>query len=155
MKFSEAWDESRTFRIIILGGVTIILVCMFILMANQQDQQAANVASPAVAPPVTAAVVPHSKKRQQENKRFEQCRAKLKKAQKLDLLYDLKIDPLPRVIVGPTFYSIPLDAKQGFADTVNCFLMTGKNDEYINFDLMDYQTGHVVAEYYAGQLKVK
>jgi hypothetical protein len=89
-----------------------------------------------------------------ENKRFEQCKAKLKKAQKLDLLHDLTIDPLPRVIVGPTFYTITLDAKQGFADTVNCFLMTGQ-ESYINFDLLDYQTGHVVAEYSYGKLSVK
>ena len=89
-----------------------------------------------------------------ENKRFEQCKAKLKKAQKLDLLHDLTIDPLPRVVVGPTFYTIPLDAKQGFADTVNCFLMTGQ-ESYINFDLLDYQTGHVVAEYSYGKLSVK
>ena len=89
-----------------------------------------------------------------ENKRFEQCKAKLKKAQKLDLLHDLTIDPLPRVVVGPTFYTIPLDAKRGFADTVNCFLMTGQ-DSYINFDLLDYQTGHVVAEYSYGKLRFK
>jgi hypothetical protein len=95
-----------------------------------------------------------SKNSQPEDKRFEQCRAKLKKAQKLEVLYDLKIDPLPRVVIGPTFYSIPLDAKQGFADTVNCFLMTGK-DEYINFDLLDYRTGHIVAQYSAGQLRVE
>ena len=89
-----------------------------------------------------------------ENKRFEQCRAKLKKAQNLDLLYDLKIDPLPRVIVGPTFYTVPLDAKQGFADTVNCFLMTGE-DKYINFDLLDYRTGKRVARYSWGKLEVE
>lgn len=72
----------------------------------------------------------------------------------LDLLHDLTIGPLPHVVVGPTFYTIPLEAKQGFADTVNCFLMTGQ-DNYINFDLLDYKTGHVVAEYSYGKLNVK
>jgi hypothetical protein len=111
-------------------------------------------AKPVAPEPANAGGAHKGKKSQPEDKRFEQCRAKLKKAQKIDLLYDLKIDPLPRVVVGPTFYSIPLDAKQGFADTVNCFLMTGK-DEYISFDLLDYQTGRVVAHYSAGQLSVK
>jgi hypothetical protein len=90
----------------------------------------------------------------EENRRFEMCRANLKKAKRLDLLYDLKMDPLPRVVVGPTFYKIPLDAKQGFADTVNCFVTAGK-DEYVNFDLLDYRSGHVVAEYSYGRLSVK
>jgi hypothetical protein len=88
------------------------------------------------------------------NKRFEECREKLKKAQQLEALYDLEWKrAMPKVVVGPTFYSIPIDAKQGLADTVNCFLMTGKSN-YIDFDLLDWQTGKRVAQYSLGRLKM-
>jgi hypothetical protein len=109
---------------------------------------------PATSTPASSQAVKSKEQLAKESKRFESCRAKLKKAQKLDVLYDLKIDPLPRVFVGPTFYTIPIDAKQGFADTVNCFLMTGE-DKYINFDLLDYQTGKTVAQYSLGKLDVE
>lgn len=89
-------------------------------------------------------------------KKFEACRAKLKQAQKLDVVYnmDWKKGQEPLVVVGPTFFKIPFDAKEGFADTVNCFLMVGK-DQYINFDLLDYRTNKVVAEYRYGKLRMK
>jgi len=90
----------------------------------------------------------------EDEKRFEECRKKLKMAEKLEVLYDLEWkQAMPTVVVGPTFYSIPIDAKQGFADTVNCFLMTGKSN-YIDFDLLDWQTGKRVAQYSMGSLKM-
>lgn len=91
-----------------------------------------------------------------EEKRFEACRAKLIQAQKLDLLYNLEWKKVhaPLVVVGPTFDKLPFDAKEGFADTVNCFLMVGKK-QYINFDLLDYKTNKVVAEYRYGKLRMK
>ncbi|HLZ07509.1 MAG TPA: hypothetical protein VKT80_02905 [Chloroflexota bacterium] len=101
--------------------------------------------------PKSAAASPAE--RAQQNARFDSCREKLEKARKIDLLYDLTLDPRPRVLVGPTFFEIPLDAKQGFADTVNCFVMAGK-DEHVNFPLLDYRTGRVVAEYSFGTLSV-
>jgi hypothetical protein len=87
--------------------------------------------------------------------RFEGCRTKLKKAHELDVLYDLKwkSGQTPRVLVGPTFYSIPIDAKQGFASTVNCFLTAGK-DSYINFEVMDWRSGKAVGEYRYGQFSM-
>lgn len=91
-----------------------------------------------------------------DDSRFEKCRAKLKQAQKLDMLYDLDWhgSDEPRVVVGPTFFSVPIDAKQGFADTVNCFLMAGHSDKYINFDLLDWRTGKAVGRYKYGQVKM-
>jgi hypothetical protein len=92
-----------------------------------------------------------------DDKRFEACKAKLIKAQKLDLLYDMdwKGTAEPRVVVGPTFYSIPIDAKEGFVETLNCFFMAGESGKYINFDLLDWRTGNPVARYSYGKLKVK
>jgi hypothetical protein len=87
-------------------------------------------------------------------KRFEDCREKLKKAQQLEVLYNLEWNrAIPKVVVGPTFYFIAIDAKEGFADTVNCFLMVGES-KYLNFDLLDWQTGKRVARYSAGRLKM-
>ena len=138
-------------KLLLLGGGAIL----FIILAGALGWLRGPASSE--SSPVTPSSATNVKSKDQlakENKRFEQCRAKLKKAEKLDLLHDLTIGPLPRVVVGPTFYTIPLEAKQGFADTVNCFLMTGQ-DSYVNFDLLDYQTGHVVAEYSYGKLSVK
>jgi hypothetical protein len=110
--------------------------------------------------PPSPAEVPESEKKAnaklviEANKRFEECHEKLKKAQQLEALSDLEWKrAMPKVVVGPTFYSIPIDAKQGFADTVNCFLMTGKSN-YIDFDLLDWQTGKRVARYSLGRLKM-
>ena len=80
---------------------------------------------------------------------FEQCRAKLKKAQQIDLLYDLKFDKgkAPYVVVGSTYFTIPFDAKEGFAETISCFLVAGDTDKCINFELLDYRTNKPVAAF--------
>jgi len=91
----------------------------------------------------------------EENQRFEECRGKLKKAQQLDLLHDLKLDGgLPTVVVGPTFYTIPFETKQAFADTVNCFVTAGQH-KVTSFDLLDSMTHRTVAHYSFGTLEVK
>ena len=79
-----------------------------------------------------------------EAKNFETCRAKLKKAKTLDVLYDLKSTMPPTVIAGPTYSEIPYDAKEGFAETVNCFLMAGSSDGGYKFDILDYRTHRVL-----------
>ncbi len=91
-----------------------------------------------------------------KEQRFEECRSKLKKAQKLDLLHDLDWKSgsvKPRVVVGPTFYRADFSAKQAFAKTVNCFLMGGSTD-VINFDLLDWRTEKRVARFKYGELKM-
>jgi hypothetical protein len=92
-----------------------------------------------------------------DDNRFETCKAKLIQAQNLDLLYDMDWKPPqePRVVVGPTFFTIPIDAKEGFIETVNCFLMAGESDKYINFDVLDWRTGKSVGRYSFGKLKMK
>lgn len=92
-----------------------------------------------------------------DDARFEGCRTKLIAAQKLDLLHALDWKPPkePYVVVGPTFSDIAIDAKQGFAETVNCFLMAGDEGKLVNFDLLDWRTGNAVARYANGKLKVK
>jgi len=118
----------------------------------RQQEQAADQATPG---PKRSAAAPQSAQPPDVETRFEDCRAKLKKAQQLELLYNLEIQGAePLVVVGPTFYTVPFDTKQNFADTINCFLMTGQA-KYINFDLRDYRTNEVVAVYRYGKLKMK
>lgn len=82
-------------------------------------------------------------------KRFEECKAKLQAAKKLDLLYDLAFEKGRgyRVLVGPTYYRVPLDAKEGFVATLNCFLNAGETKSCMNFDLRDWKSGKVVGRY--------
>jgi hypothetical protein len=84
-----------------------------------------------------------------QEKAFEECRTKLIAAQQLDLLYDLdwKKGRLPFVVVGPAFHDLPFDAREGLADTLNCFLMAGNQKSCINFDLLDHRTTQPVAYY--------
>jgi hypothetical protein len=88
---------------------------------------------------------------------FEACREKLVKAQQIDLLYDMKWDKgkLPYIVVGSTFFTIPFDAKEGFAKTISCFLTAGDADKCINFALLDYRTNKPIADFKNCKLKMK
>src|SRR3978361_357282 len=96
---------------------------------------------------VLVAVIATSGAFAKDEKRFNECRDKLKKAHGVDVLYDLswKVAQSPHVVVGQTFYKVSYDAKQNFATTVNCFLMAGDSGKYVNFDLLDWRTGNAVA----------
>ena len=87
---------------------------------------------------------------------FKNCRQKLRRAQTLDVLYDLNwsLPDEPRVLVGPTFFDMPIDAKEGFARTLNCFLMAGDETKLVNFDLRDWRTGKRVGRWSYGKLKM-
>lgn len=87
--------------------------------------------------------------------KLEQCRAKLKQAQKLEVLYDLKWNgPSLHVVAGPTYYRMPFDAKEGFADTVNCFVNVGK-DACLTFDIKHWRTGKATDQYHRCKLNPK
>jgi hypothetical protein len=87
-----------------------------------------------------------------EHTTAEACRQKLVKAQRLDLLYDLKLTMPPTVVVGPAYAAMPFDAREGLARTVNCVLVLGTTN-VINFDLLDYRTHKVVGRWEYGQLQ--
>lgn len=91
------------------------------------------------------------------DKNFETCRGKLKAAQKLDVLYafDWKLPKEPYVVAGPTFFKIPIDAKEGFAETVNCFLTAGDASIVVNFDILDWRTGKKVGRFSSGKLRME
>lgn len=84
---------------------------------------------------------------------LETCRAKLKQAQKLDVLTDLQWKgPRLHVVAGRTYYTMPFDAKEGFADTVNCFAMAGKSG-CLSFDILNWNTGKATDRYSGCKLK--
>jgi hypothetical protein len=88
------------------------------------------------------------------NQQFEDCKAKLEKAKELDLLYDIGARGASvHVLVGPTYFTVPIDAKQGFAATVNCVLMKGTGGG-MPFDLIHWQTGKKVASWNGYKLNV-
>lgn len=80
---------------------------------------------------------------------LEECRRKLIQAQKLDMLHNLdwKLPKEPKVVVGPTFIQMPIDAKEGFVDTVNCFLMAGESGKCVNFSVLRWQTGKAIGRF--------
>lgn len=98
---------------------------------------------------VVASLASHGALAESNDQRFEACKSKLVQAQKLDLLYDFdwKLPKEPKVIVGPTFFKIPIDAKEGFTETVNCFLMAGESGKCVNFDVRNWQTGKAVGRF--------
>ncbi len=80
---------------------------------------------------------------------FEACRGKLVKAQQLEVLHNLTWDKgqPPQVTVGRIFFTLPIEAKENFADTVSCFLMEGDPGRCVNFPFRHWQTGKRVGEY--------
>jgi hypothetical protein len=84
-----------------------------------------------------------------ENQRFEACKAKLKLANETKVLYDFDWNPPsePKVVVGPTFFQIPIAAKEGFVEKVNCFLTAGKEEQCVNFSVRSWETGKPVGRF--------
>lgn len=91
------------------------------------------------------------------DKRFEECKTKLKTAKKLDVLYDLDWKPPkdPYVVVGRTFFTIPIDAKEGFVETLGCFLSAGDPSIRSNFDILDWRNGKKVGRFSSGKLRME
>lgn len=83
---------------------------------------------------------------------LEACREKLKQAQKLEVLSDLQWKgPRLHVVAGRTYYQMPFHAKEGFADTVNCFAMAGKTG-CLSFDVLHWRSGKATERYHACKL---
>ena len=75
------------------------------------------------------------------------CKGKLEKARELEVLHDLDAKGASiKVIVGPTYFTEPIDTKQDFAKTVNCFLVKGTGGGK-SFDVIHWQTGKKVASW--------
>lgn len=92
-----------------------------------------------------------------DDAKLEECRAKLKAANKVDVIHDLqwKLPNEPRAVVGPIFFNLPFDAKENFVRTVNCFLMAGDESKGVNFDLLEWKNNKKVGRWELGKLKMK
>lgn len=119
-------------------------------MVEQSAMRAASLAMVLLLAVQTASADPPG------DRRFNICRSKLLEAQKLRLLETLDWQPPaePKLVVGPAFFNIPIGAKQGFAETVSCFLTAGAPNEFVSFDLLDSRTGRVVGRFHNRRLKM-
>ena len=82
------------------------------------------------------------------------CNAKLQRAKELGMLYDVGIREAGiQVLVGPTYFTVPIDEKKEFAEVVNCVLLKGAGGG-IAFDLVHWQTGTRVARWNGYHLDV-
>lgn len=85
---------------------------------------------------------------------YDACNAKLQKAKELDMLYDVGVRGAGiQVLVGPTYFTVPIDEKKGFAEVVNCVLLKGAGGG-IAFDLVHWRTGKQVASWNGYRLDV-
>lgn len=87
-------------------------------------------------------------------KEYKVCKSYLEKSKEAGLLYDMTARGASvKILVGPNFFTVPIDAKQNFASTVNCFLMQGTGGG-MSFDLLHWQTGKKVASWNGYKLTV-
>jgi hypothetical protein len=157
-------DEVRRFaRWTLLGLVALGGCAVCLLAAGSKKAPAENHAQDAGPTPEKKAKVAKRKKPTPPvddgaNKaRAEECRVKLEELRGLSVLYQLQWKSghvIPKALVGPTFYSLPIDGKQAFADTINCYLLQGA-PEYIEIEMLDWRTGKRVARYSWGKLKME
>lgn len=87
---------------------------------------------------------------------LEQCRAKLKTAAALGLLTNMGYDGgRPAVEVGPLWYKVDFNTKEGLARTAACFFLAGDTSSAIRFNITDNMTGKVIATWSYNKLAVK
>jgi len=89
-----------------------------------------------------------------EAKKFDECRRTLLDAKHNDILFGLEWErgKAPKIVIGPRFLTIETEDRKRFADSVNCFLAGGRRRYSIDFELVDWKTGRVVAHYRLGKL---
>ena len=93
---------------------------------------------------------------QSNDKRLEECRAKLKAAVPINLLKDMTFKGgVPKVVIGPTWYKIDFNAKTGFARTAACFFLAGDESKSITFGVYDHMTGKKVATWEFTRLEIE
>jgi len=135
-----------------MGAITIIVCALVIggVFVSQTTGTKTTASAPTKKQPSPEEVAA-------QNAAFEVCKQKLQQASELGVLYafDWKPPKKPYVVAGSTFFDMAIDGKQGFAETVNCFLMAGDSSSMVNFDILHWQTGQPVAEFSYGKLKMK
>lgn len=86
---------------------------------------------------------------------YNACNAKLQKAKELEMLYDIGGHGARiQVFVGPTYFTVPIDAKKGFVEVVNCVMVKGTGGG-VPFELIHWQTGKRVANWNGYRLDIE
>jgi hypothetical protein len=131
-----------------IGGAVLIFITLVAIVALVNG--ISNPPKPAT-PQSPEKVAADAKAAQQQ---YETCKTYLEKAKELDVLYDMTARGASiKVLVGPTFFTVPIDTKQKFAATVNCVLVKGTGGG-MSFDLLHWQTGKKVASWNGYRLDV-
>ena len=118
-----------------------LAIFIFILMAREGKKLRTD-SEPASAAPVAVSA--------DVNRAFEEAKAKLKKAQKLDLLVDMDFKSRdgyagPFVAVGPTWRTVDFATRRGFIATCNTFFMAGRGGA-LRFNIYDGRTGKLIGK---------
>ena len=84
------------------------------------------------------------------------CLTKLEHAKELNILYDLKFQGgRAQAFVGPSWFSLPIEDKQGFHETLQCVLTSGQGGTLTSFEYRHWQSGKMVGETsFSGRFKV-
>jgi len=132
-----------------IGGAILIFITILAVVALIE-----GVSNPP-KPPATQSPEQVAADSKAAQKQYETCKTYLEKYRELGVLYDMKARGASiRVLVGPSFFTLPIDRKQNFAETVNCFLVNGTGGG-ISFDLLDWQTGKQVASWNGYKLSIE
>ena len=85
---------------------------------------------------------------------YDACNDKFQKAKELDMLHDISEKATGiQVLVGPTYFDVPIETQKGFVEAVNCVLIKGSGSG-VPFDLIHWQTGKRVAQWNGSRLDV-
>ena len=86
--------------------------------------------------------------------KYDVCNVKLQKAKEIEMLYDISEKAAGiQVLVGPTYFDVPIETQKGFVEAVNCVLVKGSGGG-VSFDLIHWQTGKRVAHWNGYRLEV-
>lgn len=139
--FPEPKKKSGRLKWWLLGFLGLVIVGAILAQPNQPPPVAKTPAQVEADAKATKATL-------------KACEKKLEKAKELDMLYDLGARGAHiKVLVGPTYFNVPIDVKQGFAEAVNCVVMRGSGGG-VSFDLIHWQTGKRVASWNGYKLVV-
>lgn len=136
---------------LVIGGILVIGA----FVSATQKPKASDSPAP-VAPGAPAAPPPPVESAAASDARFEKCRDKLKQAQQLDLLSNMTFEGgRPKIWVGKTWHTLPIDAKTAFAETAACFFLAGSSEKALSFPIYDGMTGKQIATWKYTRLDVE
>jgi len=88
-------------------------------------------------------------------KRAAECQRKVNLANKNEMIYQADFKTAELIVyVGPTYFMVPIDVKQGLAAAISCVVVQGDSSKVAEFSFRHWQTGRLVAKYRYGRLEV-